>query len=103
MRHSTSLSLSVIALELFCSTIAKTMPITEILVPQLNTSPECIKVFNETWPTIGRQAFATRPSIDSQYQGWILSEDNKDVQNEHKYLILLGANKSSFDHFPRHC
>lgn len=76
------------------------MPFTEILVPQLNTSPESIKTFNETWPTIARQTLATRPSIDSQYQGWILSEDNKDVKDEHKYLILLGANRL-FDHIPQ--
>ena len=67
------------------------MPFTELVIPQLNTSPESIKVFNETWPTLARQALATRPNIDSQYQGWVLSEDSKDVQSEHKYLVLLGA------------
>ena len=70
------------------------MPFTEIVVPQLNTSPESIKGFNETWPTLARQTLATRPSIDSQYQGWILSEDGKDAEDKHKYLILLGTDYS---------
>ena len=67
------------------------MPFTEIILPQLNTSPEGIKTFNETWPALARQTLAARPSIDSQYQGWVLSEDGRDVQDEHKYLILLGC------------
>ena len=72
------------------SHLGQNMPFTEIVVPQLNTSPENIKAFKESWPTMARRALATQSHTQGQHLGWVLSEEGKDIQDEHKPLLLFG-------------
>ena len=65
------------------------MAITELVFPAVKTSPEDVKTFKQTWPTLSK-TFEEHPDVPSGFYGWVVEENGTDVKGASKFVLVLG-------------
>ncbi|KAJ5646532.1 hypothetical protein N7490_002904 [Penicillium lividum] len=65
------------------------MAITELIFPQVKPTKEVLDEIEQNWPIISKSLIEPNPGLLSAFRGWVLSEDGKDVRDQHREIIIF--------------
>lgn len=66
------------------------MAITELVFPKIKTDQASLEEFERGWPEFSKILTTRNPGALCAFRCWILTEDGRDVREEHKRLLLFG-------------
>ena len=66
------------------------MAITELVFPLVKNDEATLQGLERNWPVFGQQLTNPNPGMLNVSRGWVLSEGDKNVRNEHKEFFIIG-------------
>lgn len=74
------------------------MAVTELIFPKVKPVKEVVDYVEENWKTIGQVLVNPNPGLLSAFRGWVISEDDKDVRDQYKEVLIFGTYYDDFKH-----
>ena len=66
------------------------MTITELIFPRVKPNQESVDEIERNWPTFAKALVDPNPGLYNAFRGWILSENERDVRNEFREILIFG-------------
>lgn len=66
------------------------MAITELIFPKVKPDKASLDELERDWPTISKRLTHPNPGLLSAYRGWVLTENGRNVREEHREFLLFG-------------
>lgn len=71
------------------------MAITELVFPKVKTDQASLEEIERGWPEFSKILTTPNPGALCAFRGWILTEDGRDVREEHREFLLFGKSHKS--------
>ncbi|KAJ5896427.1 uncharacterized protein N7473_005826 [Penicillium subrubescens] len=69
------------------------MAITELIFPKIKNDQASIDEIERDWPEISRRLTHPNPGVLCAYRGWVLTENGRNVGEEHREFLLFEWNR----------
>ncbi|CEJ60716.1 hypothetical protein PMG11_09279 [Penicillium brasilianum] len=74
------------------------MAITELIFPKVKPDQASLDELERDWPTISKRLTHPNPGLLSAYRGWVLTENGRNVREEHREFLLFEWEKAEHFH-----
>lgn len=66
------------------------MAITELVFPVVKTDKASIEELERDFPIFAKKLTDPNPGFLNAFRGWVLSEDDRNVRDEYREILILG-------------